>query len=325
MEETYNFSEKVNPFKNTTDNCESFERQFHSITNVVTVFLCSCAVLADVILIVFIISLKNLRCLTNYYVMHFAVFNCLYFVVTPPFFMLFEQTVFSSYYNSKFLCSLLQTERTCLSFCFLFTFGLCLQWLVSSFNTELGHTFSKVLKYLPYVLYVIGVVKFFVAVGLCYTKYSEVAVRIHDSIYLITFLFCTTIHFVNYKYSFENSDYLAGIICNTIIFCWFPFYIYKYVYKLSLKISEENYFKSTLELGKFLFDWPAYASSLGLFIVFCFETELISNIFRANICKASKSYKVADRVENFGDGDDNLIDDIDENNINSNVPIILYV
>lgn len=288
MEETYNFSKKVNYFETTTNNYEAVQNELSSISSVITVILCSGATAADILLVVLMLSFKKLRCRTSCYVFHFAIFNCLYFVVTPPFFVMFEQKAFSSYYNSKFLCTLLQTERTCLSFCFLFAFGLCFQWLVSNFNSKLGRNFSRALKYLLYVLYIIGFITFFVVVALCVTEYSEIAIKIHDTIYFLALIFCTTANILSYKYHRGNEDDISRLQANLIVFSWIPSYVHKYLYKLSVNVSDENFFKWMLECLKVIFEWPGYLSAIGVVLIFCLEENSFEMLMTTTICQRNR-------------------------------------
>lgn len=296
MEETFNFSKKADPFETTTNKYHFIQTQLAPITNMITSTLCVCAVFSDIIIIVTILSLKKLHSPSNIYLMRLTLFNCLYFLIAGPFFILFEHTPLSSYYNSKYLCTLLQAERTCLSFCFLFTFGLCFQWLVSS-NSQLGDKFSRILKYLPYVLYSLGTTKFLAAMGLCFTEYSHASAVIHDIIYFATFIFCSIVNVVDFKCGLQVKD-LSGISSNIIVFCWLPIYIHKYLYKISVKIGDDNLAKIVLEQGKFLFEWPSYASALTIFVIFSIEINLLQEIRKIQVCRRSKqSYHFANQLE----------------------------
>lgn len=331
MDATYNFSDKVNPFKTPTDSYRYIQTDLNLITDVITLIVCSFAIVADIVLIVSVVSLKKLQCRTNYYIMHFAIFNCLYFVVTPPIFILFQQTAFSSYYSSKFLCALLQTERTCLTLGFFFAFGLSFQWFVSSLNSELGNKFTKFLKYLPYALYTLGLINYLVALGLCFIEYSEISVKIHDSIYLIIFCFCLLMNIIDYKFGLQSEEYLSKVQSNTIIFCWLPFYIHKYLYKLSVKLPDNNFIKWVLESEKFLFEWPAYGSAIVVFFVFYIEMSLSQKIFQLCICQTEKTYDITYQLEDDEQDNKNeeAVGDSDFGNntkrMNRNVSIDVYL
>lgn len=294
MEETYNFSEKANYFETTTDIYQSVQKELHSVTDVITLILCSCVIIGDTILILSILLLEKLRSHTNCYVFHFAIFNCLYFIVTPPFFIVFEQTAFATYYNSKFLCTLLHTERTCLNFCFLFASGLCFHWLISSYSSKLGHKYSKVLKYLPYLLYITGLITFLIELGQCVTRFADVSVELNDSIYFITLFCCTLMNIIEYKFRVETDDYISRLAANFITFPWLPLLTHKYLFKHTVKYGGSNFFKWMLETTKFLCEWPAYSSALGVFIVFCMKVDLLKELKLSLICQKSKNFDVDD-------------------------------